>query len=393
MRLIATVMMIREVLNRNDNRISSITSLQDKYKAVRPSQFNEYDFGYLCKVLDMYSQVYSTGLKLKLDFPFFQHSPEGDIFSAIVHEGNNASYTQKAMFYAQTEYLLRNESLDEDKFSDWMRVVRNIISRGDVVKTGSRPAIIRSPQTFDGVINLIHELSEGCNNIYAHLSTVQSIKSQFAREQMEEERLKARIINYDIENREPVFNSEDTILLQGRINFALYCIDFSEECDISSFDKEKLNKINKQISKHFNSDADISNNLRRALLTICNDDGCYDYYGYWWSFWNVVSANKRCLLNSSIRALEFYIYGNQGEYRVYLKKLILKLMDESLKDIPTNFVPPDDMPNWKVRLIKEHKLLDEMCYSNHIAIPTDESCCYLLKSLRPRDMDGCERIE
>lgn len=55
--------------------------------------------------------------------------------------------------------------------------------------------------------------------------------------------------------------------------------------------------------------------------------------------------------------------------------------------------PPQDMPNWKIRLIKETDLLDNKCKSNHITILKDESCSYLLKSMRPRDIDGCEKIQ
>jgi hypothetical protein len=51
------------------------------------------------------------------------------------------------------------------------------------------------------------------------------------------------------------------------------------------------------------------------------------------------------------------------------------------------------MPNWKVRLIKDADLLDNKSKSNYIAIPEDESCCYLLKSMRPRDIDGCVKID
>jgi hypothetical protein len=388
-RFIATIIMFRSSIIKFENRLVLISNLQDQPNSVKPSFFKKDDFDYLCRALDKYSWVYKSGTDLKLDFPFFQHSPEKNIFSAIVYEGQNASYTQKAMFYAQTEYIMRAEEFDHEKFSEWMRVVRNIISRGDVVKSGTRPPAIRSPQTFDGVINLIHELSSGCGDIYKYLSTA-NVKSLFAKEQIKEERLKSELIINNIENKEVLFKAEDTNLLQGKISFALFCAGFDK---INTFEKEVLEKITEVISTDFSNDASISNDLRRALLTISDDDGRYDYYNYWWSFWNVVSANKRCLLDSSLRALEFYIYGNNGEYRIYLKNLIIKLLDDNLIGIVDKFVPPSDMPNWKVRLIKETDLLDNRCISHHIAIPTDQSCSYLLKSMRPRDIDGCEKIE
>ncbi|WP_457552587.1 hypothetical protein [Desulfobacula sp.] len=64
-----------------------------------------------------------------------------------------------------------------------------------------------------------------------------------------------------------------------------------------------------------------------------------------------------------------------------------------MQTIIDNFSPPDNMPNWKKRLIKERDLLDDKSKSNYIAIPEDDSCCYLLKSMRPRDIEGCEKIE
>ena len=107
-----------------------------------------------------------------------------------------------------------------------------------------------------------------------------------------------------------------------------------------------------------------------------------------------MNANKRSLIDSYLRSLEFYIYGRfSEEYKIYIKKLILKLMNNNLQEIVTNFTPPNDMPNWKIRLIKEPSLLNEMCKSNHIAIPEDEACCYLLKSMRPRDIDGCYLVK
>lgn len=389
-RFISTVAMCQQSIKKTENRISNISKLQNTPDFVRPEMFNEDDFKYLCESLDIYRKVFSDQVDLELDFPLFQHKPYDSLFAAIVYEGQNASYTQKVLFYAQTEYLRKAVKFDKDKFLCWMRVVRNVVSRGDVAKGGIRPPLIRSPQAFDGVINLVYELSVGCENIYEHLSSAQ-IKSLFAKDQIEEEKLKSKLIVNSPDNRRIIFSVEDTNLLQGRISFALYCIDYKPK---GLFDSDGLEGVKNVIEEYFNTDADISNDLRRALLTIHDGNGVYNYYGYWWSFWNVVKANKRSLLDPNLRAMEFYIYGNASEeYRIYLKKLILNLVDFDLSEIVDNFNPPHNMPNWKVRLIKEPELLDRMCNSNHLAIPNDESCCYLLKSMRPRDLDGCEKIE
>jgi hypothetical protein len=272
-----------------------------------------------------------------------------------------------------------------------MRVVRNIVSRGDVTKNGKRPTIIRSPQTFDGVINLIHELSEGCEDIYQFLSTKDQLKSTFAKEQVEEEKLKSKLITTSFNYKKVLFDCEDTNLLQGRVDFALYCIDY--DIDKNNFNENLLSKVHEVIEKYFKNDADITNELRRALLTISDDNGVYYYYGYWWSFWHVVSTNKRCLIDN-FRELEFFIYGNYKNrdcYKLYLKKLIIQLFDNDLIGIIEKFTIPSNMPNWKIRLIKEPELLDDK--SNYIALPEDESYCHLLKSMRPRDLDGCLKIE
>lgn len=389
-RFISTIAMCRQSLNKTENRLQVINRLQDKSDTVKANMFNKDDFIYLTQCFDTYCKVFDNYLNVGLDFPLFQHAPDESIFSGVVFEGQNASYSLKVLFYAQTEYLNKVSEFNKEKFQEWMRVVRNIIARGDVNKTGDRPTIIRSQQTFDGVINLIRELSSGCEDIYPYLFSNQ-IKSSFAKEQIEEEKLKAKLIVANSENKKIIFDIEDTNLLQGKISFALYCIDYKTHMEL---DKEKLESVQKIISTYFTKDESINNDLRRALLTMADDDGNYFYYGYWWSFWNVVNANKRSLIDNNLRSLEFYIYGRSSEeYRIYFKKLIIKLMDINLKEISTNFTPPEDMPNWKIRLIKEPNLLNNMCKSNHIAIPDDESCCYLLKSMRPRDINGCEKIE
>ena len=71
--------------------------------------------------------------------------------------------------------------------------------------------------------------------------------------------------------------------------------------------------------------------------------------------------------------------------------MVLLLTEKTYDEILREFIFPKDMPNWKRRLIKEETLLSGT--SKYIAIPDDNSFCYLLKSRRPRDIDGGTKIE
>lgn len=358
---------------------------------VRANNFTKISYKYLYDCLDVYCKVHDENIDIKLELPSWQHSPIENIFTALVYEGTNATYTQKVMFYAQTEYLLRVKQFNKEFFECWMRVIRNIISRGDTAKTGMRPAIIRSPETFDGVINLINELAEGCDDIYTFLLK-NSVKSLFAKEQVEEEKVKAKLINTKMSYKNAIFNAEDTNFCLGRIDFLFDCIDYDKiEGD---FDLEKFDKVNGVIKEYL--EFELTNDFRRGLLTISDENERYNYYDYWWSWSYAVDANKRCLIDNKYRELEYFIYGSYKDrdlFKQYLKKLIQKLTEKELNSIIADFVPPSSMQNWKIRLIKEPNLLNEKCKSNYIAIPEDEKCCYLLKGKRPRDKEACERIE
>ena len=54
--------------------------------------------------------------------------------------------------------------MDQKKYEEWMRVVRNILSRADLTVDGKRNDIVRSPETFTGAMNLINEIAAGCSD-------------------------------------------------------------------------------------------------------------------------------------------------------------------------------------------------------------------------------------
>lgn len=387
MRFISTVLMIRFSLEKGTFR-TLIQGIHDNHNVIKPETFSEESFNYLYKCFETYSTL-EDSVDLTLIIPFWRHNPENGILSEIVFEDKNLSYTQKVLFFAQTEYLINNAEFDQEKFNEWMRVIRNIVSRGNVTKGGSRPDIIRSPETFEGMINLVAEISKGCGDIYSYLSGVEKLSSAFATQQIEEEKLKAKLIQRDPGYKEAIFKMEDNVLFKGRIEFAFECIGIRSEADY--FHLDEFNKIQEIVEEHFSDDIgdDISNNIRRALLTI-EDNGNYQFYDYWWSYWIVGGATKRCLIDN-FRELEFFMYYSSS--RVYLEKLFVELISKDLSLILEDFVPPVDMPNWKKRLIKEPNLLDVESKSNYIAIPSDDSCCYLLVSQRPRDISGCYTVE
>lgn len=345
-------------------------------------------FYYIYNSYELYSRLFISGNLPSLNIDMWRHKPDKSLLYQILL-GNNTSYTHKVLFYAQTEYLMRNKTIIQEKYEEWMRVIRNILSRGDLTADGKRNDIVRSPETFYGAINLVNELATGCNDIYTYLCS-SVIISSFAREQVKEEILKANIINNTLEHKKLIFKTEDNELLRGRITFALECAGYKQ--DMNQIDFNMLQKVQTVFEKYFNRELENSNiefdKLRRAMLTI-EVDGKYQYYNYWWSYWYAAEAEKRKLF-PIFREIEYFI--GLEDFKSYFKKLVIQLTNKSIDDIISDFSKPDSMENWQYRLIKEEKLLFE-CASKYIAISPDRSYCFLMKGKRPSDTVGSKKIK
>src|SRR5680860_1824914 len=98
-----------------------------------------------------------------------------------------------------------------------MRVIRNIVEN----------STIDSTSTFISAINLVKEISAGSSDIYNFLSK-SIIKSGHASKQVKQEIEKAKLIVANpTNNKQVLFDTEDTNFFKGDINFALYCIGFN----------------------------------------------------------------------------------------------------------------------------------------------------------------------
>lgn len=349
-----------------------ITKLFNNYKTLKPEDFaTESAFDYLKECFNTYTAANNDALHPQLNL-FGYVKDDGNLFKDLINE-KSSTYKQRVLFYAQSAYLKTiGNSINAENYSDWMRVVRNIVEN----------ATIDSATTFIRAINLIKELSIGCNAIYVFLS-----KSNFAGEQVTEEIKKAKIIIENADAKPIIHQTEDTIFFKGRIGFALYCIDYDMESrDTRVFYKEKLEKILSVITNNFKSmDSILSDDFKRAFLTI----GKNNYYEVWNTSWShSFDCHKRWLLEKTNDLRNFSM--SKDWKRDYLKELFNQLVDKvTFKKIIADYVIPDDMPKWKQRLITEENLLKGATY---ILIPNDDSYCKLAWQQRPNKEDQVEKI-
>ena len=116
--------------------------------------------------------------------------------------------SQRVVLYGVFAYL-KNNTFDKDKFSQWMRVVWNIVENTDI--DSWRSAI--------GVLELIKELADYSVDIYSKFPT--SITSSSSKNAVEEERKKIDFIKSDSEWENAFIGAEKHQFFRGSIGFLI----------------------------------------------------------------------------------------------------------------------------------------------------------------------------
>lgn len=346
-----------------------IAKLFNDFSTIKAEDFSTKEaFEYLKECLDIYCKDNNDKLNAELVLWDYK-SKDSSLFKDIIKVDNSPTYKQRVLFYAQSNYVKNvGNKITVETFSNWLRVIRNIIEN----------ATIDSSATFMGAMNLIKELSNGCNDVYDFLSK-NSIQSKFAEEQIKEEIRKSKLIVSNTEIKTILFELEDTLFCKGSINWCLECSDKVEE----------LNKIKGIIDSHL-SQNNISNLFRRALLTIGNND----FYNYWGTWSYNTNTHKRCLIESRNELRNSFT--KNYWFDNYLKPLMIQLCNNGndLQIIVNSYTCTEDMPNWKSRLIKEPDLLDNYCQGHYVGITDDNKQCYLYGwKKRPASRHECYLVE
>lgn len=238
-----------------------LTLLFNNPNEITPEDFpTKASFEYLKSCFDIYSNKEFKYDELKPeDLKFWdfieikkvkinsEQELDNNLFLDLVKD-SKTEYKQRVLFYAQTQFLLKVEAFNSKSFTEWMRVVRNIVQNATIDSAGA----------YIGAIGLINELSKGCENIYQYLND-NSIKSGFASNQVKEEILKANLIQQDNIWSNQIFTVEDDTFLKGEISFLL---EYAK--NENRFEYQKFKDLSDNFLLLFTPKDDL---LRIALLT------------------------------------------------------------------------------------------------------------------------------
>lgn len=344
-----------------------IAKLANDASAVYPDDLNGDFYNYLVDCLNKYADNKNDKIKSNIDL---WGNCKLTLFEDFI-SGEEITYPKRVLFYAQTEYLLQN-TYDKTTFDDWLRVIRNIVEN----------STIDSTSTFISAINLVQELSAGSYDIYYYLAK-SSIKSGHASKQVKQEVEKAKIIVANpSKHKQVIFDTEDTNFCKGDINFALYCVDYNS-ANVSTFNIAKLKNLQEIFKTELNTENKITDDFKRAFLTIKNND----YYNVWGTWSYSFDCQKRWLLNKNS---DLIIFAKSEDWkREYLKDLLIQRMNKTCAEIADDYTLPQGMPKWKEKLIKGSAKLKGATF---ILFPNDNSYCKLAWQQKPSREDQVTKI-
>ena len=277
--------------------------------------------------------------------------------------GQRPQYKPRLILYAQMKLHEAGAAIPEEKLNDWRRVVRNVFANTE----------IESPESFIGGIRLLDELATGLESIYDFLAKY-PIKSGFASNQMEEEQRKARLLVKHPVQKTLLHRLEDTAFLQGRISFALDCVN--DDPEPASFDFVELTAVADVIEHEFG--AGITPEIRRAFFTI--GDG--NFFRYWSSTFHTLNLPKYCLIDNYNGFRSFTNPGHAS--REALKAFVMELIGKTCAQLIADYEPVPGTPNWRIRLIRESNLI-ELAICHYIALDEPGAVVYPIPGIRPHN--------
>ena len=167
-------------------------------------------------------------------------------------------YPKLVLFHAICSYLGTEnmpQNVDSDKFSAWLRVIRNLVNNSRIEELSQ----------WSNAIKSINSLADNKDCIYNYLASCNKMElSGFDFEQFKEECLKSKIMIRGSEQFQAIIDAEKKLeYFNGQIRSAIFFSNLEKNNDISLFNKY-VQKINVFFGASAPTEGDL---LRRALCT------------------------------------------------------------------------------------------------------------------------------
>ncbi|WP_395765136.1 DUF262 domain-containing protein [Elizabethkingia anophelis] len=280
---------------------------------------------------------------------------EKEIFNGAIK--NNLTYPDLVILYALYNYLASEENIDSENLASWMRIVRNLVE-------GSRPYLFNNVNEFANSLRSINELLPYRNSIVKHFAeTSDNSISGFIGEQINEEKLKAKLIMQSNEWKRAIIDIENHKYFNGQIGFLLHW------CKIN--DEQNLDKFNEYVEKSktiFGSDGlkQFDNHLfERALLATGN-------------YLLTQGRNHSFLINRERDISWKRLLRDNNDKREILKLLFDKISASSLiNDLQKVIDDYNDTTNWKYHFIKKPEIIS-VCGTQKLIRRSDDNMSDIL---------------
>lgn len=172
---------------------------------------------------------------------------------------DNPNYWERTRFYALSQFFIQKEKINDANqniFHKWMRVCTNLIDN----------TRIEDPELFYKAVRSIKELSSHIDDLYYYLSKNDTKIDFFAKEQSEEEKIKAKLMLEDNSNywSNAIEKIEHHSYFNGQIGFILSFVKNNNGYDINKF-LDYSEKMSNLFSLEFQDNNDCL--FQKALLT------------------------------------------------------------------------------------------------------------------------------
>ena len=223
----------------NENFDESLEELREFGKASSFHFFDSagcLDIDHIEGLIDLLDLVTAGGSYNKyLPEPDFYD--EERVFRGILREGRRTSYPLLIQFFAYLKFLqTHGVDCDQTRFFDWMRIVVNLTENSNIER----------PEQFKSSLASVASLIDFSGDILTHIAEDDTYITPFSRQQIREERIKARLINKSGGWNNAVLAAEKHRYFNGQIEFLL---DFSGILD--SWNEDSSLTWNGETSQQF----------------------------------------------------------------------------------------------------------------------------------------------